>query len=31
MKCDNCDNQATMHKHYVKSDGKFADSYLCGK
>ena len=31
MKCDNCDNQATMHKHYEKSDGTFADSYLCGK
>lgn len=29
MKCDNCDNQATMHKHYEKSDGTFTDSYLC--
>lgn len=29
MKCDNCDNQATMHKHYEKSDGTFADSHLC--
>lgn len=29
MKCDNCDNQAIMHKHYEKSDGTFADSYLC--
>lgn len=29
MKCDNCDNPATMHKHYEKSDGTFADSYLC--
>lgn len=31
MKCDNCDNPATMHKHYEKSDGTFADSYLCDK
>jgi hypothetical protein len=31
MKCDNCGNQATMHKHYAKSDGKVIDSYLCGK
>ena len=31
MKCDNCDNQATMHKHYEKSDGTFADSHLCDK
>lgn len=31
MKCDNCDNQATMHKHYEKSDGTFADSYLCDR
>lgn len=31
MKCDNCDNPATMHKHYEKSDGTFADSHLCGK
>ena len=31
MKCDNCENQATMHKHYEKADGKFADLYLCGK
>jgi hypothetical protein len=31
MKCDNCENQATMHKHYERSDGTFADSYLCGK
>lgn len=31
MKCDSCDNHATMHKHYEKSDGTFADSYLCDK
>lgn len=31
MKCDNCDNQAIMHKHYEKLDGTFADSYLCDK
>lgn len=31
MKCDNCDNPATMHKHYEKSDGTFADSRLCDK
>lgn len=31
MKCDNCENQATMHKHYEKSDGTLADSYMCGK
>lgn len=29
MKCDNCNNPATMHKHYEKSDGTFADSHLC--
>lgn len=23
MKCDNCDDPATMHKHYEKSDGTF--------
>lgn len=31
MKCDNCDNQAIMHKHYAKSDGTSADSYLYSK
>ena len=25
MKCNNCDNPATMHKHYEKSDDTFAE------